>query len=116
MEREAVVRPPLFFIFYVSLHSGMKTTEQSSSNRIKYFLAGLSFRTGIIILILCLLSYAISFVQMLFPLSVTTKGILWTIFFGLAKALQYSALLIFGKAGVDRLKSLVGRNKANNTE
>jgi phosphoglycolate phosphatase len=41
---------------------------------------------------------------MLLPLSAVTKGVLWTVFFGLAKACQYAALVILGKAGVERLK------------
>ena len=72
--------------------------------RIKNWLAGLSFRTGIIVLGCCAIFYVISFAQMLLPVSIAAKGILWTIFFGLAKAAQYSGLLIIGKEGVMRLK------------
>ena len=70
----------------------------------KKWLAGLSFRTGICVLIACILCYAISFAQMLLPISISAKGLIWTIFFGLAKATQYTALLILGKAGIDRVK------------
>ena len=48
-------------------------------------------------------SYLLAFAPILFPLSLTTKGVLWFIFFGLAKALQYSAVLVLGKAGGHRL-------------
>ncbi len=73
---------------------------------VKQFISGLSFRTGVIILIACLLFYAISFAQMLLPISTVAKGVLWTVFFGAAKAAQYSALLILGKAGVKKILSL----------
>lgn len=72
--------------------------------QLKDWLAGLSFRTGICVLIACILCYAISFAQMLLPISISAKGLIWTIFFGLAKATQYTALLILGKAGIDRVK------------
>ncbi len=41
---------------------------------------------------------------MLLPISVAAKGTLWFIFFGLAKTAQYSALLILGKAGVEKIR------------
>lgn len=69
-------------------------------NKIKGWLAALSYRTGIIVIIACILFYIISFAQMLLPISVAAKGVLWVIFFGLAKTAQYSALLILGKAGI----------------
>ena len=75
-----------------------------SLNHIKQWLAGLSFRTGVIVLCVCVLCYVISFAQMLLPISTATKGVLWFIFFGLAKTAQYSGLLIIGKAGVERIK------------
>lgn len=73
-------------------------------NKFKVWLQSLSFRTGIYVLIVCATCYAISFAQMLLPISVTAKGIIWIVFFGLAKAAQYSAILIIGKAGIERLK------------
>ena len=73
-------------------------------NRLRNWLASLSFRTGVIVLIVCVLCYIISFAQMLLPISVAAKGVLWTVFFGLAKATQYTALLIIGKEGVKRLR------------
>ena len=44
--------------------------------RFKQRLGGLSFRTGIVVAILCVISYIVSFAQMLLPLSATTKGVL----------------------------------------
>lgn len=73
--------------------------------KIKQWLAGLSFRTGVIVLAVCILCYIISFAQMLLPISTVAKGVLWFIFFGLAKTTQYSGLLILGKAGIDRIKN-----------
>ncbi len=73
---------------------------------IKEFVKGLSFRTGVIILGACLVFYVLSFAQMLLPISPVTKGVLWTVLFGCAKAAQYSALLILGKAGIKKILSL----------
>lgn len=74
-------------------------------SRIKYWLQSLSFRTGVIVLLLCIPCYIISFAQMALPLSVETKGVLWFIFFGLAKSFQYGGLTILGVEGVKRVKS-----------
>ena len=41
---------------------------------------------------------------MLLPISVSAKGILWTILFGLAKTCQYGGLTILGVEGYKRLK------------
>lgn len=73
-------------------------------NRIRLWLASLSFRTGLIVGAVCLLCYLLSFAQMLLPISVGAKSVLWIVLFGLAKTAQYTALLILGKAGVQRLR------------
>lgn len=73
--------------------------------KIKRWLTGLSFRTGIIVLSVCGLCYIISFAQMLLPISASTKGVLWIVFFGLAKLTQYAGLLIIGKTGLEKLKN-----------
>lgn len=80
--------------------------SRQSLTEIKRWLQSLSFRTGIIVGLMCILCYGISFAQMLLPISIAAKGVLWTVFFGLAKTAQYSALLILGKSGIDRLKKL----------
>lgn len=80
-------------------------------NRFRQWLGGLSFRTGVIVAGMCAASYIISFAQMMLPISVTAKGVLWTVFFGLAKALQYTALLILGSTGIARLKMAFQRRK-----
>lgn len=71
----------------------------------KAWLSSLSYRTGVCVLVVCVLCYAISFAQMLLPISMATKATLWVIFFGLAKTAQYSALLILGKAGIESLRN-----------
>jgi len=75
-------------------------------NKLKSRLASLSFKTGLFVAGICMACYVISFAQMLLPLSVALKGVLWVVFFGLAKAAQYTAILILGKAGLDRLRRL----------
>lgn len=79
--------------------------------KIKAFLSKFSFRTGVIVLTLCIPCYIFSFVQMALPISVETKGVLWFIFFGLAKTFQYGGLTILGVEGWKRLKSKFTRNK-----
>ncbi|EFZ37213.1 hypothetical protein HMPREF0663_11271 [Hoylesella oralis ATCC 33269] len=72
---------------------------------LKQCLSKLSFRTGVIVLSMCIPFYILSFAQMLLPLSVEMKGMLWVIFFGLAKAFQYGGLTILGVEGWKRLRA-----------
>lgn len=92
-----------------------KTENHSPSkwDKLKSWLAGLSFRTGVIVLICCVLFYVISFAQMLLPISTVAKGVLWFIFFGLAKTAQYTAIAIIGKVGIQKLFKKK-KNKKNN--
>ena len=89
----------------------IKTILQTISMQInvKQWLQSLSFRTGVIVLLCCILFYIISFAQFLLPISATAKGILWTVFFGLAKTCQYGGLTILGVEGYKRLKAKFGR-------
>ena len=73
-------------------------------NKIKKWLASLSFRTGMIVLAMCIPFYIISFAQAALDTSVGTKATLWTIFFGLAKTCQYGGLTILGAEGYKRVK------------
>ena len=73
--------------------------------QVKSFLSRLSFRTGVVLVILCVICYIVSFAQMLLPISVAAKGVLWIVFFGLAKTFQYSALAVLGVEGMKRVKS-----------
>lgn len=79
--------------------------------KLKQWLAGLSFRTGVIVLLCCIPFYIISFAQMLLPISVEAKGVLWVVFFGLAKTAQYGGITILGVEGYRRVKSYFKRSK-----
>jgi phosphoglycolate phosphatase len=81
--------------------------------KVKLWLQSLSFKTGVIVLLCCIPFYILSFAQMLLPISVTAKGVLWTILFGLAKTCQYGGLTILGVEGYKRLKSKFKRKKRN---
>lgn len=74
-------------------------------SKIKNFLGKLSYKTGIIVLSICIPFYLLSFIQMGWEISYTTKGILWAVFFGLAKAFQYGGIAILGTEGIKRLKA-----------
>ena len=78
---------------------------------IKSYLQKLSFRTGVIVLLMCIPFYFLSFVQVFFPVSTATKGILFTVFFGLAKSFQYGGIAILGKEGYKRVKGYFRRKK-----
>ena len=78
---------------------------------IKSKLQKLSFRTGVIVLLMCIPFYILSFVQVFFPVSTTTKGVLFTIFFGLAKSFQYGGIAILGKEGYKCVKGYFKRKK-----
>lgn len=78
----------------------------------KQWLQSLSFRTGVIVLLCCIPFYILSFAQMVLPISVTAKTILWTVLFGLAKTCQYGGITILGVEGYKRLKSKFKRKKA----
>lgn len=83
---------------------------------IKGYLQKLSFRTGVIVLLMCVPFYILSFVQVFFPVSTTTKGVLFTIFFGLAKSFQYGGIAILGKEGYKRVKGYFKRKKQAKAE
>lgn len=78
--------------------------QKQMQERIQAFFRRFSFRTGVIVLALCVPCYIISFAQMALPISASAKGVLWFIFFGLAKTFQYGGLTIIGVEGVKRLK------------
>ena len=78
---------------------------------VKKWLSGLSFRTGVIVLLMCIPFYILSFAQMALPISVEAKGVLWFILFGLAKTFQYGGLTILGVEGIRRLKAKFRKNK-----
>ena len=82
----------------------MKDYLRRLSHRVNTFLKRFSFKTGIIILSLCIPFYILSFAQMTMDFSYSVKGILWIVFFGLAKTFQYAGLAIIGVEGIKRLK------------
>lgn len=77
--------------------------------RVKRYLAGLSFRTGVIVLSSCVLFYLLSFAALALPVSAALRGALWFVLFGCAKTAQYGGLLILGVEGVKRVKKWFGR-------
>ena len=79
--------------------------------RIKRWLASLSFRTGVVVLLCCIPLYIASFAQMALPISAQAKGILWVVLFGLAKTRQYGGITILGVEGMRRLKAWWRRKK-----
>ena len=79
--------------------------------KVKQWLQSLSFRTGVIVLLCCIPFYILSFAQMLLPISVASKGMLWTVLFGLAKTCQYGGLTILGVEGYRRLKNMLRKVK-----
>lgn len=91
----------------------MKQFFSNLRDAIKAFLSRLSFRTGVIVLAICVLFYALSFAQALLPISATAKTALWVTFFGLAKITQYMALAIVGVKGWQRIKSWFKRKKSS---
>ena len=89
----------------------MKEWFKAVVSRIKAWLSRLSYRTGVIILALCIPCYILSFAQMMLPISNTAKGVLWFILFGMAKTTQYTGLTIIGVEGWKRLKEWFKRDK-----
>lgn len=87
----------------------MGIKERGWVGAFKGWLEGLSFRTGLAVLGSCVVFYLVSFGVFLLPLSYGAKGALWAVFFGLAKAAQYTGLLILGKAGIQRLRRVLSR-------
>ena len=83
----------------------MKETVRRVCESLKRWLGRLSFRTGVIVLAMCIPFYIISFAQMALPVSASLKGVLWVIFFGLAKTAQYGGLTILGAEGIKRLRT-----------
>ncbi|MBQ3248740.1 MAG: hypothetical protein IJB03_03670 [Alistipes sp.] len=79
--------------------------------RVKVFLSRLSFRTGVIILALCIPCYVLSFAQMLLPISAAAKSVLWFVLFGMAKTTQYAGLAIIGVEGWRRVKGWFRRRR-----
>ena len=56
-------------------------TTPTLLKRFVAWLQKLSFRTGVVVLAMCIPCYIASFAQAVFPISMEMKGILWVIFF-----------------------------------
>lgn len=89
----------------------VKVWFADAGKTVRTWLSGLSFRTGVIVLAMCVPFYVISFAQMALPISHSLKTVLWAIFFGAAKLIQYIGVLILGAEGVRRLKSWWSRRR-----
>lgn len=101
----------LDFFCKFAQHNCMKQFFRNIFDSVKRWLSRMTFRTGIIYLIVCLLFYIISFAQLLFPISASAKTALWITFFGLAKVAQYIGLAIVGAEGWRRIKAAIKRKK-----
>lgn len=97
-------------------NAAMKQKFKSAITAIKAWLATLSFRTGVVVLVSCVLLYLLSFAQALLPISAEAKSVLFIVFFGLAKTTQYSGLAIVGVKGWQRIKSWFRRKKQSHEE
>lgn len=84
--------------------------------KIKNFFKGLSTRTGIILLILCIISYAIAFIVPFIAIPKATKTVLAFTFFGLAKVFQYSAIAVLGVKGWHKFKAKLGLKQKETNE
>ena len=93
----------------------MKTIKEIFA-KVKAWLASLSFRTGVIVLVSCIPFYILSFAQMALPISTSAKGVLWVVLFGLAKTAQYGGLTILGVEGYKKLRDKFRRKKENEVE
>ena len=91
----------------------MREFFRSTLEKVKGYLSRLSFRTGVIVLSLCIPFYILSFAQMALPISATAKSVLWFILFGLAKTTQYSGLAILGVEGWRRVKKWFKSKNSN---
>ena len=89
----------------------MKQRFKNTMDTIKAWLAKLSFRTGVVVLVFCVLFYLLSFAQALLPISAEAKSVLFIVFFGMAKTAQYSGLAIVGVKGWQRIKSWFKRKR-----
>ena len=97
-------------------HLSISTAVKRFFLKIKVWLSRLSFKTGVIVLACCIPCYVFSFAQMLLPISAAAKGVLWVIFFGLAKTFQYAGISIIGVEGYRRIKARLTRKRHTEEE
>lgn len=94
----------------------MRARLRQHIDSVKQHLAKLSFRQGVVVLIVCVLLYVASFAQMALPISAKVKSVLWIVLFGCAKTAQYMGLAIVGVEGWRRIKAYMRLNKRKATE
>ena len=99
------------FAFAIQTQNGTQKFMKNLLKKVKLWLQSLSFRTGVIVLLCCIPFYILSFAQMLLPISAATRGVLWTVLFGLAKTCQYGGITILGVDGYNHVKSYLRRRK-----
>lgn len=99
------------FAFAIQTQKETQKFMKNLLKKVKLWLQSLSFRTGVIVLLCCIPFYILSFAQMLLPISAATRGVLWTVLFGLAKTCQYGGITILGVDGYNRVKSYLRRRK-----
>lgn len=99
------------FAFAIQTQNGTQKFMKNLLKKVKLWLQSLSFRTGVIVLLCCIPFYILSFAQMLLPISAATRGVLWTVLFGLAKTCQYGGITILGVDGYNRVKDYLRRKK-----
>ena len=68
-------------------------TTPTLLKRFVAWLQKLSFRTGVVVLAMCIPCYIASFAQAVFPISMEMKGILWVIFFTIGTTLVYGSTM-----------------------
>ena len=85
-------------------------------DEVRLSLSKLSFRQGVVVLVVCVLFYVASFAQMALPISTQAKSVLWIVLFGCAKTAQYTGLAIVGVEGWRRIKRYLGITKREATE
>lgn len=94
----------------------MRARLREHIDSVKQHLAQLSFRQGVVVLIMCVIFYVASFAQMALPISAKVKSVLWIVLFGCAKLTQYTGLAIVGVEGWRRIKAYMRLNKRKATE
>lgn len=83
----------------------MRNTLRRGILQIRYWFSCLSFRTGAIVMGLCVPCYILSFTLPFLVEDNWMKGAVWACFFGLAKTFQYTGLAIVGVEGWRRIKA-----------
>lgn len=84
--------------------------------KVRFWLSRLSFRTGVIVLVFCVILHVAAFVPMAFDVTPEFKAKWGLWFFGAAKVAQYSGLAIVGAEGIKRLRRYFKNKKEKDDE